>query len=133
MAAEPAPGPDDDVLGRVYDARLIRRLWAYARPYRGASSPSAALFPLAAGAALLPPYLVKVAIDDHILTGDWAGLARVSLVYLAVLAAQYVLGYAQLYLLSWTGQRVVHDLRAALFAHVQRLPARFFDHNPSGG
>ena len=132
MSRRPAPGPDEDVLGRAYDARLIRRLWAYARPYRGALAASAALFPLAAGAALLPPYLVKVAIDDHILTGDRAGLARVSLVYLAVLAAQYVLGYAQLYLLSWTGQRVVHDLRAALFAHVQRLPARFFDHNPVG-
>ena len=48
------------------------------------------------------------------------------------LAVQYALRYAQIYLATWTGQRVVHDLRAALFAHVQRLPAAFFDRNPVG-
>ncbi len=81
---------------------------------------------------VVQPYLVKIAIDDHILRGDWPGLSRLGLLFLATLVVQYALRYGQIYLSTWTGQRVVHDLRAALFAHVQRLPAAFFDRNPVG-
>ena len=67
---------DDEVLGRAYDARLMRRIWATARPHRGLMALSLAIFPLAAGLELLQPYLVKLAIDDHILkraTGSGSG------------------------------------------------------------
>ena len=93
---------------------------------------SAALFPLLAAVDLVQPYLVKVAIDAHILRGDWPGLSRIVGLYFLTLVVQYALRYAQIYFATWTGQRVVHDLRAALFAHVQRLPAAFFDRNPVG-
>jgi ATP-binding cassette subfamily B protein len=127
-----APWEDDDTVGRVYNARLARRVWGYTRPYRGVVALSAALFPFLAAVDLIQPYLVKIAIDSHILRGDWPGLTRVGLLFLATLALQYTLRYGQVYLATWTGQRVVHDLRAALFAHVQRLPAAFFDRNPVG-
>jgi ATP-binding cassette subfamily B multidrug efflux pump len=123
---------DGDPVGRVYDARLARRVWAYVRPYRGAVAASAALFPLLAVVDLVQPYLVMIAIDDHILRGDWPGLSRIGLLFVGVLLLQYALRYAQIYLATWTGQRVVHDLRDALFAHVQRLPAAFFDRSPVG-
>ena len=123
---------DDEAVGRAYDARLARRIWAYTAPYRAAVALSAALFPLLAAVDVVQPYLVKIAIDDHILRGDWSGLTRLGLLFLATLAVQYALRYGQIYLSTWTGQRVVHDLRAALFAHVQRLPAAFFDRNPVG-
>ncbi len=126
------PWEEDDTAGRVYDARLAGRVWAYTRPYRGAVVLSAALFPLLAAVDLIQPYLVKVAIDAHILQGDWPGLSRIVALFSLTLAVQYALRYAQIYLATWTGQRVVHDLRAALFAHVQRLPAAFFDRNPVG-
>ena len=126
------PWEGDDTVGRVYDARLARRVWAYTRPYRGAVALSAALFPLLAAVDLVQPYLVKVAIDAHILRGDWPGLSRIVGLYFLTLVVQYALRYAQIYFATWTGQRVVHDLRAALFAHVQRLPAAFFDRNPVG-
>jgi ATP-binding cassette, subfamily B, multidrug efflux pump len=126
------PWEDDDTVGRVYDARLARRVWAYTRPYRGTVVLSALLFPLLAAVDLVQPYLVKVAIDAHILRGDWAGLSHIVVLFFLALAAQYALRYAQIYFATWTGQRVVHDLRAALFAHVQRLPAAFFDRNPVG-
>lgn len=125
-------GVDEEILGRAYDQRLMARIWSYTRAYRGAVVASAVLFPLLAGVDLVQPFLVKVAIDDHILRGDWPGLSRLAILFLATLIAQYALRYFQIYLLSWTGLRVVHDLRAALFAHVQRLPARFFDRNPVG-
>ncbi len=123
---------DEQTTGRVYDARLARRVWAYTRPYRHGVALSAGLFVPLAALDVAQPYLVKLAIDRHILRSDWAGLSRVGLLFLATLVAQYGLRYAQVYAATWTGQRVVHDLRAALFAHVQGLPAAFFDRNPVG-
>ncbi len=128
----PGAGVDDELLGRAYDRRLVARLWAFARTYRRALAASAALFPVLAAVELVQPYLVKVAIDDHIVRHDWSGLWRVAALFVLALLAQYVLRSAHGYLMAWTGQRVVHDLRQALFAHVQRLPARVFDANPVG-
>jgi ATP-binding cassette subfamily B protein len=91
-----------------------------------------ALFPATALVELAQPYLVKVAIDDHILRGDWAGLAGIAGLFLLSLALLYALRAWQSYLMTSTGQRVMHDLREALFRHVQRLDAAFFDRNPVG-
>ena len=123
---------DDEVLGRAYDRRLMRRLGAFVRPHRRPLAASALLFPVAAAVDLVQPYLVKVAIDDHIVRGDWPGLTRIAGLFVLTLAAQYGLRYAMGYLMAWTGQQVIHDLRQALFDHVQRLPARFFDRTPVG-
>ncbi|HSE96168.1 MAG TPA: ABC transporter ATP-binding protein [Methylomirabilota bacterium] len=123
---------DEEVLGRAYDRRLMGRIWAYTRPYRNLLFLGSVLFPAVAVVELAQPYLVKVAIDDHILRGDWPGLSRVALLFLGTLLVQHTLRALQGYLLAWTGQRVVHDLRNALFAHVQRLSARFFDQTPVG-
>src|SRR4029450_1892505 len=81
---------------------------------------------------LAQPYLLKVAIDDHILSGDWAGLTRIAGLYVVVLLALYALRMVEAYLMQLTGQRVTHDLRTALFRHVLSLDARFFDRNPGG-
>ena len=123
---------DDEVLGRAYDARLMRRIWATARPHRGLMALSLAIFPLAAGLELLQPYLVKLAIDDYILARDWVGLGHIAALFAVSLAALYGLRVAQAYVTQLTGQRVIHDLRATLFAHLQSLDARFFDGNPVG-
>ena len=123
---------DDEVLGRAYDARLMRRIWATARPHRGLMALSLAIFPLAAALELLQPYLVKLAIDDYILARDWVGLGHIAALFAVSLAALYGLRVAQAYVTQLTGQRVIHDLRATLFAHLQSLDARFFDRNPVG-
>ena len=123
---------DDEVLGRAYDARLMRRIWATARPHRGLMALSLAIFPLAAGLELLQPYLVKLAIDDYILARDWVGLGHIAALFTVSLTALYGLRVAQAYVTQLTGQRVIHGLRATLFAHLQSLDARFFDGNPVG-
>jgi ATP-binding cassette subfamily B protein len=123
---------DDDALGRAYDHRLVARLWSVARAYRRALAGVAVLFPLGAMVELVQPYLVKIAIDDHILRGDWSGLSGIGALFLVALGGQYLVRWRLSYLLAGTGQRVIHDLRQALFAHVQRLPARFFDRTPVG-
>jgi ATP-binding cassette subfamily B multidrug efflux pump len=124
--------PDDEVLGKAYDARLMARLWAVTRPHQRLVLLSLVLFPLTAGVELVGPYLVKLAIDQHILVGDWAGLGGMAILFLLTLGALYLLRVAQAYVTQLTGQRVMHDLRHALFAHLQRLDAGFFDRNPVG-
>ncbi len=122
----------DDVLGRAFDRRLAARLWATARPHHRLVWSSMALFPLIAVVELAQPYLLKIAIDDHILRADWAGLATVAGLYAATLAVLYGLRMVEAYLMALTGQRVIHDLRAALFGHLLRLEAGFFDRTPVG-
>jgi ATP-binding cassette, subfamily B, multidrug efflux pump len=122
----------DEVLGRGFDRRLVRRLAQAARPHARVILASGLLFPLVAGVELLQPYLLKVAIDDHILKGDWRGLTRVVATLFAALLALYVLRAAEDYLMYLSGQRVIHDLRASLFAHLLRLEAAFFDRTPVG-
>ena len=124
--------PEDEILGRAYDARLMRRVWAFTRPHVRLVLVTCALFPAVALMELAQPYLVKIAIDEHILRRDWAGLGRVALLFLLLLIVLYALRAAQAYLTQLTGQRVIHDLRAALFAHLQRQDSRFFDRMPVG-
>jgi ATP-binding cassette subfamily B multidrug efflux pump len=122
----------DDLLGRAFDRRLAGRLWDAARPHRRLVGSSIALFPLVAAVELAQPYLLKVAIDDHILAADWAGLAGVAGLYAGTLVLLYGLRMLEAYLMALTGQRVIHDLREALFRHLLRLEAGFFDRTPVG-
>jgi len=125
--------PDrDDVLGKAYDARLMRRLAAFVRPHASLVLASLAAL-LAVGAVqLVPPYLVKVVIDRFIVKREVAGLAVPVALFLGALLAEFGLSFLQIYLLEATGQAVVFDLRSAVFAHLQRLPASFFDRMPVG-
>ena len=122
----------DDVIGRAFDRRLASRLWASARAHHRLVWSSIALFPLVTLVELAQPYLIKIAIDDYILTADWAGLAVVALLYAASLGALYALRMVEAYLMALTGQQVIHDLRATLFAHLLKLEAGFFDRTPVG-
>jgi ATP-binding cassette subfamily B multidrug efflux pump len=126
------PEPEDEILGRAYDARVMRRVWSFTRPHIRLVLVTCALFPAVSLIELAQPYLVKIAIDEHILRRDWAGLGRVALVFLLLLVVLYVLRALQAYLTQLTGQRVIHDLRAALFEHLQRQDARFYDRSPVG-
>jgi ATP-binding cassette subfamily B multidrug efflux pump len=123
---------EEEVLGKAYDARLMRRLMAYLRPH--ALYVAAAVLALVADAAfqLVPPYLVKVAIDGYIAQGDLAGLNGIAAVYLAVLVASFALEYAQTYMMQMTGQRVMFDMRMQIYRHLQRLDLSFYDRNPVG-
>ena len=82
---------EEAIVGRVYDARLMRRLLAYAAPYRAALITSATLLLVASGLEVIPPYLVKVAIDSHILPGELHGLWGLALLYLAIVGGAMLL------------------------------------------
>jgi ATP-binding cassette subfamily B protein len=119
-------------LGRAYDARLMRRLWAYIRPYRRAFWLSLLLLPLISACSLVQPYLLKLAIDHYITGGDTAGLLRLGCIYALAMVAEFTLFYVQYVLTMQVAQRSLADLRRALFVQLQQLSAAFFDRNPVG-
>ncbi|HET8712502.1 MAG TPA: ABC transporter ATP-binding protein [Gemmatimonadales bacterium] len=123
---------DDEVLGKAYDARLMRRLVGYLRPYRLAATLALGAIVFASVLQLAQPYLMKIAIDRYIATGDLAGVNLIALAYLAILITAFALDYAQTWLLQMTGQRIMLDLRRQIYTHLQRLDVRFYDRNPVG-
>jgi ATP-binding cassette subfamily B protein len=122
----------EEALGKAYDARLMRRLWQYIRPYRGWFLLSLACLPLTSLFTLAQPYLLKLAIDRYIATKDLLGLSHMGLLYAGTIAGDFVFFYLQYYLTMLVAQKSLADLRLELFAHVQKLPASFFDRNPVG-
>src|SRR5215212_4114921 len=128
----PASIHEEDALGKVYDGRIMRQLLVYVRPYRGLVA--AALVFLAADGLLqvVGPLLTRRVIDVAIPARD-AGMVRTAaLLFLLSLVAQFACTYAETLLTSLLGQRVMRDLRADVFAHLQRLSISFFDRNPVG-
>ncbi|HET7341869.1 MAG TPA: ABC transporter transmembrane domain-containing protein, partial [Methylomirabilota bacterium] len=132
MPDVPVADEHDDVVGRAFDRRLAGRLWATARAHHRLIAAAVVLFPLISLLELAQPYLLKVAIDDHILHADWRGLTTIAVVYAVALAGLYGLRLLEAFLMALTGQRVIHDLRAALFTHLLGLEAGFFDRTPVG-
>jgi ATP-binding cassette, subfamily B, multidrug efflux pump len=123
---------EEQVLGKAYDARLMRRLLAYLRPYR--RSAFLAIVCLITGSALsiIQPYLTKVAIDRYIRNNDFTGLQKIAVVYVLTLLFVFALSYCQTWLINLMGQKVMYDLRMQIFRHLQRLDISFFDKNPVG-
>jgi ATP-binding cassette subfamily B protein len=123
---------DDDVIGKAYDSRLMRRLLGYLRPYWRAVLVALGAIITHSVLQLAPPYLTKRAIDEHIARGDMPGLLQVAWIYLAVLLASFGLEYVQTWLMQLTGQRIMYDLRMQIYSHLQRLDLKFYDRNPVG-
>ena len=123
---------EEEVLGKAYDARLMRRLLEYLRPYWRQVLVALAAIVSASTLQLAQPYLIKVAIDDHIAVGDTRGLGVLAAAYLAILVASFALEYLQTWTLQMTGQKIMFDLRMQIFGHLQRLDVQYFDRNPVG-
>lgn len=123
---------EEEVIGKAYDSRLMRRLLAYLHPYRWMVVLAVLILLLGSFAELLLPYLTKVAIDRYIANKELAGLARLALLYFTVLLVQMSFIFFQTYLTQKIGQKVMYDMRNQIFAHLQRLPLSFFDKNPVG-
>lgn len=122
----------DEISGRHLDWQLFRRFLQLVIPYRWSALAALALLPLVAGTKLIQPYLLKLAIDDAILPGNLALLATLSGLFLLALSAEALVLFAQGYLVQMVGQRIMADLRRQAFGHMLRLPAAYFDRNPSG-
>ncbi len=137
---------EEEVLGKAYDSRLMKRLLTYLRPYRAQVIVALIAIVLKAGADVLGPYLTKVAIDKYLASHTEAhslldrflsprpltGIAQIAAMYVGLLLFSFLLEFTQTYIMQWTGQKVMFDLRAQIFRHLQGLHIAFFDRNPVG-
>ncbi|MEZ5963787.1 MAG: ABC transporter ATP-binding protein [Planctomycetota bacterium] len=124
---------DDDALGKAVDLAHLRRLWPFVHPYRRAFGLALLLLLISFGVELLGPWLLRQAIDGPLTApagGD--GIVRLGLAYFASTLAGAGLGYAYAMLTTRTGQAVIRDVRAALFAHLLDLDPGFFEKNAAG-
>jgi ATP-binding cassette, subfamily B, multidrug efflux pump len=123
---------DDEVLGKAYDAKLMKRLLGYVKPYKKYVFLAIILNIIVAGLGPIRPYLTKLAIDDDIKNKDYNGLLIITLVLAGSLLLQALIQYYLTYYTEYMGQKIIFDLRTKLFAHIQKLALRFFDKTPIG-
>ncbi len=138
---------DEDPVGKVYDARLVRRLGHYLRPYWIQATVSSLAVSFKSLSDVTGPYLVKVAIDRY-LTGNsspatnwltrrlpadgYRGITILAAMYLGALLSAYLFDFIQVYMMQWTGQKIMFDLRRDIFRHMQRMHIGFFDQHAVG-
>lgn len=122
----------EDALGKIYDIALLRRLWRYVRPYRGQFFIALLCLPVTSAFLLAQPYLLKIAVDRYIAQRDPHGLAVAGLLFVGALIGEFAFFYWQYYSTMAVAQKSLADLRLELFAHLQELPASFFERNPVG-
>jgi ATP-binding cassette subfamily B protein len=151
--------PDDEPSGKVYDSRLIRRLGHYLRPYWWQAAVSALAVSLKSLCDVAGPYLIMVGIDRYFpkdsgsslstnliasvlgstnwltrrLPADpYQGITSLAAIYFCVVLSAYLFEFVQIYLMQWTGQKLIFDLRRDIFRHMQRMHIGFFDTHPVG-
>jgi ATP-binding cassette subfamily B protein len=138
---------EEEVLGKAYDGRLMKRLIGYLRPYKWQVVVALVAIILKAVADVMGPFLTKVAIDKYLTASSassrgfldsWlsadarTGIGQLALLYVGALLISFVLEFLQNYLMQWTGQKVMFDLRKQIFRHLQHMHIGFFDKNPVG-
>jgi ATP-binding cassette subfamily B protein len=131
-SAASAPQAAEPELGKAYDARLMRRLWAFIRPYRRDFWLATACLPGISAFGLAQPYILKLSIDHYMATKQSDGLALMGVLYGGAVVAELLFLYLQYYMTMLVAQKSLADLRVEIFAHVQKLDAAFFDRNPVG-
>ena len=145
-----ASDQEEEVLGKAYDGRLMRRLLTYLRPYKWHVVVALAAIILKSGLDVLGPFLTMIAIDkylakspnSHSYSHSWigdrlsdaplTGIAQIGGLYVGILIFTFALEFVQTYLMQWTGQKVMFDLRRQIFRHLQHIHVGFFDKNPVG-
>ncbi|MCL2761051.1 MAG: ABC transporter ATP-binding protein/permease [Desulfuromonadales bacterium] len=123
---------EDEIVGKAYDHRLLKRFMGYLRPYLRMVIAVLFILPLSTITKLAQPWLIKLAIDNHIVKGDVSGLFYIAILFLLLIVADSLLSFFQVWFLQYIGQRIMQDIRLELFSHVQRLSSSFFDKTSTG-
>jgi len=136
---------EEEVLGKAYDSRLMKRLLTYLSPYKWQVGLSLIAILLKAGADVLGPFLTAVVVDKYLAPvpkhtifdtflsdNPYRGIAQIVSLYVGLLIVSFLLEYTQTYFMQWTGQMTMFDLRAQIFRHLQRMHIGFYDQNPVG-
>jgi ATP-binding cassette subfamily B multidrug efflux pump len=141
-----ASNQEEEVIGKAYDSRLMRRLLTYLHPYKWHVVIALVAIVLKSVADVLGPFLTKIAIDkylakapnshswigDRLSSAPLVGIAQIGGLYIGLLILTFALEFIQTYTMQWTGQKVMFDLRSQIFRHLQHMHVGFFDKNPVG-
>lgn len=137
---------EEEVLGKAYDSRLMKRLLGYLRPYKWQTLVALTAIILKAGMDVVGPFLIKTVIDkylapkpgSHSVLDSWlssdpaTGINQVAAIYVGAILFSFLFELLQTYLMQWVGQKTMFDLRTQIFAHLQDMHVAFFDKNPVG-
>src|SRR5216683_3237470 len=136
---------EEEVLGKAYDSRLMKRLLQYLRPYKWPVGISLVSILFKAVADVLGPYLVAIEIDRYLVpvprrtpfdsllsSNPYVGIAEIAAMYVGLIVFSFLLDYLQTYFMQWAGQMVMFDLRKQIFRHLQHMHIGFYDKNPVG-
>jgi ATP-binding cassette subfamily B multidrug efflux pump len=132
---------EEEALGKAYDSRLMRRLLQYMEPYKWRVALALIMVAVVTPLELAPPLIFRKAIDgyfvpalNHVLpeASAWSGIGWLSVLFLAVLAFDFLAQYIQIRIMQRVGQQTMYDMRGEIFSHMQRLPMSYFDRNPVG-
>jgi ATP-binding cassette subfamily B protein len=123
---------EDEILGKAYDSKLMKRLLSFVKPYSRYVVLAILLNAVVAALGPLRPYLTKIAIDDNIAHKDYTGLILIALALVGALMIQSVMQYFLTYYTQLMGQKIIFDLRTKIFSHVQKLALKYFDKTPIG-
>ncbi len=137
---------EEEILGKAYDSRLMRRLLTYLGPYKWQVAVALVSIVIKAGLDVLGPFLTKTAVDKYLahnpgttsILDPWlssramTGIAQIAALYLGTLVFSFFCEFLQTYYMQWTGQKVMFDLRSQIFRHLQRMHIGFYDKNPVG-
>ncbi len=136
---------EEEVLGKAYDSRLMKRLLHYLRPYKWPVGVSLLSILFKAVADVLGPYLVAIEIDRYLVPvprktpfdfflspNPYVGIAEIAAMYVGLIVFSFLLDYLQTYFMQWAGQMVMFDLRKQIFRHLQHMHIGFYDKNPVG-
>ena len=123
---------EDEALGKAYDARLMRRLLQYIRPYRTLVAAAVVLLFADGALQLAGPWLTKQVIDVALPAGDLGMVRDAAVLFVMATLLQFAFSWFETVFTTRLGQEVMHDLRLQIFEHLQRLPVTFFDRNPAG-
>jgi subfamily B ATP-binding cassette protein MsbA len=118
--------------GNAFDIGLFKRLLSFTKPYRVTYYFVALSAILIAIVAIGMPYLIKVAIDQHIIPMEYEGFMTVIILMIAVLLADVLLQLSFIYYANWLGQQVIRDLRLKLFDHMLGFKMKYFDQSSVG-
>ncbi len=123
---------EEDTFGKAYDARLVRRLLGYLKPYKKLAGWSLLLLIAGRTMQLLSPMFVQIAVDRHAVPLQAEGLLRLCVLWLTVIISGVLLEFALQYIMGLLGGRVILDIRLQLFRKLQSLRLSYFDRNPVG-
>jgi len=123
---------EEEILGKAYDSRLMKRLLRYLKPYKFSAVTGLLFLIISSFCELIGPILIKIGIDRYITNKDYLGLKNIALLYIGFITAGFLFGFFHNYIMEMVGQKIMYDMRKQMFTRLQSYSVSFFDKNPVG-